>query len=1560
MKKMIRVFSCLVMLTGLLLSATNQSNAQTYRCDLKNINYPTPNTLEFDIWLENTGSNVYLLQILQMGIEFNYDGMANGGVITGSFVSGSNTLPAPQNNLTTNTSVNATSKQFRVTASIQTSSANAVAITSTPLKYGTFRLTNTQPFAIGAAPNFIWSFLTSSNRTKTLVSCWTNGATSGASVTTQTDGGTPNANNLLAPYNYIAGPQHYVENNLAVPQTCPTITAGTVTDPACYGGTGSLQVNMSNQAVGTYSVDGGTAQSFVQSTSFTVSGLSQGSHTIEVTPTGCTSTTLNVTIGGPTTPLTNTTTTTACDSYTWAVTSQSYTQTGTYTGTSINGQGCTVNETLNLTINQSTSNTTTASACGSYTWLVTGLTYTQSGSYTSTSVNAAGCTHTEILSLTINSLPTITTNATPSTIEYGASSTLSATGGTNYLWMPGNLSGSPVVSPLTTTTYTVTVTNSNGCINTATQTVVVNPPTYRCDVKNIIYTSPNTMEFDIWLENIGSNTYLLQTLQVGLEFNYAGLANGGVITGSFVPGSNALPAPQNNLATNTSVNATSKQFRITASIQTSSSSAAAITSTPLKYGTFRLTNTQPFTLGATPNFIWSFLTSSNRTKTFLSCWTNGAATGASVTTQTDGGTPNANFPTSPYNYIAGPQHYIENNPPVPQTCPIVTTGTITDPLCFGGTGSVQINLSNLAIGSYAIDGGSSISFTQTTSLTLNGLTQGNHTIVVTPTGCTATTLSFAIGGPTSGLTNSSTITTCDSYLWTVTGATYTQSGTYTGTSVNGQGCSVAETLILTINNSTSNTTSATACDAYTWTVNATTYTQSGTYTSTSMNAAGCTHTEILNLTINQSTSNTAVVNACIDYTWSVNNTNYTQSGIYTMNSINAAGCAHADTLVLSIYQIPLVTTNATPGVIYVGGLSTLTATGGTSSVWMPGNLNGSPIVSPATTTTYTVTVSNAGGCTATATQTVDVNTNTYRCDLKNITYPTPYTCEFDIWLENTGINTYLLQSLQMGIEFNYSGMANTGTITAAFVPGSNTLAAPQNNLTVNTSLNATSKQIRMTANIQPSAANATAITSSGVKYGTFRLTCTTPLTVGATPNFIWSFINASNRTKTGLTCWKNGSPVGSAITTQTTGGTPNASAPTDPFNYIGGPQHYVENNPPVPCVVTTLGTITDPLCFGGVGSAIINLSYATSGTYSVDGGANQTFSSVSSIVLSNLSQGSHTINITPVGCTSSTLTFSIAGPSAPLTNTTTISACGSYTWAVNGNTYNATGIYSGTSINAQGCIVNETLDLTIYPNASISGLNASYFVNDAPVTMIGTPSGGVFSGPGVSAAIFDPSQAGVGTHTITYTPAASCSPVSVTVIVLPLEAEVPVKVFLQGYYLGSGVMQSTLSNQGLPNPLTDCDDVNIELHDATFPYATAHIYAGILQTDGSILCTFPASAIGNSYYLAVVQRNHIQTWSANPILISSVTPLYDFTLAANQAYADNQIEVETGIYALYAGDVNQDFSIDVFDYLDMDPDIVNGNFGYLSTDVNGDGVVDVFDALITLQNITDGIGAALP
>ena len=93
------------------------------------------------------------------------------------------------------------------------------------------------------------------------------------------------------------------------------------------------------------------------------------------------------------------------------------------------------------------------------------------------------------------------------TICNGNTATLTASGGTGYLWSNGMTSGTIVVSPATTTVYYVTVTNGTWCIDTDSVKVNVNPtpvpavtgPNAIClGAVNIVYTTQSGMTGYTW------------------------------------------------------------------------------------------------------------------------------------------------------------------------------------------------------------------------------------------------------------------------------------------------------------------------------------------------------------------------------------------------------------------------------------------------------------------------------------------------------------------------------------------------------------------------------------------------------------------------------------------------------------------------------------------------------------------------------------------------------------------------------------------------------------------------------------------------------------------------------------------------------------------------------------------------------------------------------------------------------------------------------------------------------------------------------------------------------
>jgi gliding motility-associated-like protein len=132
-------------------------------------------------------------------------------------------------------------------------------------------------------------------------------------------------------------------------------------------------------------------------------------------------------------------------------------------------------------------NLTGGSTPFNFTWTPTITQTTQTvtgvgaGTYSVVVSDVAGCSTSSMVTVSEPSALTLTTSAS-STVCSGNSATLTATanGGTpaySYTWNPGNLIGSTItVSPTTSTQYTCSVRDLNGCIQIQTTSVATTPP----------------------------------------------------------------------------------------------------------------------------------------------------------------------------------------------------------------------------------------------------------------------------------------------------------------------------------------------------------------------------------------------------------------------------------------------------------------------------------------------------------------------------------------------------------------------------------------------------------------------------------------------------------------------------------------------------------------------------------------------------------------------------------------------------------------------------------------------------------------------------------------------------------------------------------------------------------------------------------------------------------------------------------------------------------------------------------------------------------------------------
>lgn len=97
--------------------------------------------------------------------------------------------------------------------------------------------------------------------------------------------------------------------------------------------------------------------------------------------------------------------------------------------------------------------------------------------YTLTLTDSIGCTSVAIYTVTVNPLPTPTITASPSnSICSGDVVTLTAGGGSSYLWSTTEITTSITDNPTISTSYTVTATDGNGCSSDATIFITVNDP----------------------------------------------------------------------------------------------------------------------------------------------------------------------------------------------------------------------------------------------------------------------------------------------------------------------------------------------------------------------------------------------------------------------------------------------------------------------------------------------------------------------------------------------------------------------------------------------------------------------------------------------------------------------------------------------------------------------------------------------------------------------------------------------------------------------------------------------------------------------------------------------------------------------------------------------------------------------------------------------------------------------------------------------------------------------------------------------------------------------------
>ncbi len=168
--------------------------------------------------------------------------------------------------------------------------------------------------------------------------------------------------------------------------------------------------------------------------------------------------------------------------------------TTTYTVYGLGNNGCADSSMVTVNVNQLPAvsyTATTDSVCpgssvilsgtGATTYSWTGgvmnnvaFTPSNTATYTVTGVDNNGCSDTASATITLNTVPTVGYTASATTVCQNTPVTLNGTGASSYSWS-GNVTNNVPFNSTVTTTYIVTGTAANGCTNTASVTITVNP-----------------------------------------------------------------------------------------------------------------------------------------------------------------------------------------------------------------------------------------------------------------------------------------------------------------------------------------------------------------------------------------------------------------------------------------------------------------------------------------------------------------------------------------------------------------------------------------------------------------------------------------------------------------------------------------------------------------------------------------------------------------------------------------------------------------------------------------------------------------------------------------------------------------------------------------------------------------------------------------------------------------------------------------------------------------------------------------------------------------------------
>lgn len=988
----------------------------------------------------------------------------------------------------------------------------------------------------------------------------------------------------------------------------------------------------------------------------------------------------------------------------------------------------------NVSCYNGTDGTITAAVTGgtgpySYSWSPSGGTSATAtglalGTYTVTVTDANGCSKTGSTSLTQPTAIVLTMTTTPETCDYSnnGTATVHNSGGTpgyTYSWSPGGATTATATGLASGTAYTVTVTDSKGCMSTATA--------------NVTQPAPLAVSFNpiVSVSCFGGNNGAVSATPFGGTPNY---------TYQWLPGGSA---------SNTISGLTAGTYTLTIhDIRGCAFTDSVAIVQPAAPVSMSLTSTAASCYGASNGSATA--TGAGGTGPYTFRWMPGSLAGASV----------SGLAAGTYTVTATDSRGCTgvNTITIGQPAQIVLTTSSVNSNCGTASGSASVTVSG-GVGPY----GYAWSPSGGTSATATGLLAGAYIVTVTDAnGCSATQTAnvndnsaptatiFSIvnvschggsdGAASVGIAGGTGPFT---YIWAPFGgssptATGLTAGTYTVTVVDANGChsnattspSITEPPVLTVSvmttpvscfggsngSAVANVAGGTAAYTYQWLPGGSTgATVSGLAASTAYSvkvtdAHGCTQTAPFSvtqpaqpLTVSLTPTNVTCFNAAngsiasaasggtspYSYSWmpgSVSGQNISNltPGTYTVTVTDNKSCT--TTGAASITQpTPLATTTGTinANCSTASGTAFATAAGGTSPYtfqWAPGSIAGDTahnlLPGP-----YFVTITDNHGCFVRDSVTVNDNTS----PVAAVVATTNITC-------HGGSDGSATVGVTGGsAPFSYAWSPSGGSS-----PTATGLHAGVYSVTVTDIHGCTSSTVTDPGLTEPSAItviiSGTDLTCAGSNNGS----ATTSVS-GGTPGYTY--------------VWSPGGSTASSISSLAAG---TYTVQVRDANSCAQTATITINQPGV--LTATITSSTNVSCFGGSnGSATVGVSGGTpfySYNWMPSGGANAT--------ATNLTAGTYTVQVTDLQGCSTTATVSITQPSQTLTasisSSSNVSCFGgsngmatvtpvggtagySYIWAPLGGTgATATGLGAGNYFvqvtDAHGCQTISSVSLT--------------------------------------------------------------------------------------------------------------------------------------------------------------------------------------------------------------------------------------------------------------------------